>query len=82
MINKYSPGAITQFYLTWGRKQGDSGDCPQIPEVCTYEGAQKQITDSYRSMACIFKDIMPTQVAPVGMYPCCFNNFYFNCSFF
>ncbi len=39
------------FYMTWGRKNGDQANCPFYPPVCTYEGMQARLRESYIQMA-------------------------------
>lgn len=39
------------FYMTWGRKNGDPANCPFIPWVCSYEGMEDVIQNSYTFMA-------------------------------
>lgn len=53
----------TLFYMTWGRKNGDQVYCPTWPPVCTYDGMQARLRDSYLQMGV---DNHAT-VAPVGM---------------
>ena len=62
-IHQYNPEAKVQWYLTWGYPNGDDGRCDEIPQVCTYEGMQDSITDTYSTYGCMFK---PGQVAPSG----------------
>lgn len=50
------------FYMTWGRKNGDSGNCGVWPPVCTYEGMDSLLSLRYRQMASDNKGI----VSPVG----------------
>lgn len=52
----------TVFYMTWGRKYGDAGNCAFWPPVCTFTGMQQQLRDSYVKMA----DDNDALVAPVG----------------
>lgn len=52
----------TVFYMTWGRKYGDAGNCAFWPPVCTFTGMQQQLRDSYVKMA----DDNEALVAPVG----------------
>jgi PKD domain len=58
-----SPCAKTVFYMTWGRKYGDSQNCAVWPPVCTYEGMQVELRRSYLNMAQQNNAI----VAPVGI---------------
>ncbi|AEV31189.1 PDK repeat-containing protein [Owenweeksia hongkongensis DSM 17368] len=39
------------FYRTWGRKNGDAGNCAVAPWLCTYEGMDSALAFSYRKMA-------------------------------
>jgi hypothetical protein len=39
------------FYMTWGRKNGDASNCGSWPPVCTYEGMQQRLRESYLEMA-------------------------------
>lgn len=52
----------TLFYMTWGRKNGDSQNCGFIPEMCTYEGMQARLRAQYLRIA----DTLEASVAPVG----------------
>ena len=50
------------FYMTWGRKNGDSYNCPNWPPVCTYEGMDSLLNLRYRMMG----EMNQALVAPVG----------------
>lgn len=50
-IRTYSPCADAVFYMTWGRQDGDQQNCPGWPPVCTYEGMQARLRESYLLMA-------------------------------
>ncbi|MFK7969549.1 MAG: PKD domain-containing protein [Bacteroidia bacterium] len=50
------------FYMTWGRKNGDSRNCPNLPYLCTYRGMDSALNLRYRIMA----DDNQAQVSPVG----------------
>lgn len=52
----------TVFYETWGRKNGDQQNCAFYPPVCTYEGMQARLHDSYK----LFADTCKALMAPVG----------------
>ena len=39
------------FYRTWGRKNGDSKNCPVWPPVCTYQGMDSLLALRYEQMA-------------------------------
>lgn len=51
------------FYMTWGRKNGDAANCPFYPVICTYEGMQYRLRQSYLEMA----QNNNAEVAPVGV---------------
>tara|TARA_Y100000782_G_scaffold115483_1_gene159033 strand:+ start:4102 stop:5373 length:1272 start_codon:yes stop_codon:yes gene_type:complete len=53
----------TVFYMTWGRKNGDASNCAAYPPVCTYNGMQQRLRESYLEMA----DSNKATVAPVGV---------------
>lgn len=53
----------TLFYMTWGRKNGDAGNCGAIPDLCTYDGMQNRLRNRYLQIA----DTLGAAVAPVGM---------------
>jgi hypothetical protein len=52
----------TVFYMTWGRQNGDSGNCASWPPVCTYEGMDSLLNLRYRQMAIDNQAIL----SPVG----------------
>ncbi len=62
MILEYSPCAETIFYMTWGRKNGDSQNCATWPPVCTYEGMDSLLHLRYMQMA----EQNDAIVSPVG----------------
>lgn len=39
------------FYMTWGRKNGDAGNCASYPPLCTYDGMQGRLRESYMEMS-------------------------------
>jgi hypothetical protein len=51
MARQYSPCTDVFFYQTWGRKNGDSTNCPTLPAVCTYEGMDDRLQLRYAQMA-------------------------------
>ncbi len=53
----------TVFYMTWGRKNGDASNCASYPPICTYEGMQQGLRESYLAMG----QMNNASVAPVGM---------------
>jgi PKD repeat protein len=48
--------------MTWGRKNGDSYNCPNWPPVCTYKGMDSLLNLRYRMLA----DSNKAYVSPVG----------------
>jgi len=52
----------TVFYETWGRKNGDAGNCTAYPPVCTYLGMQNRLKQSYKK----FADTCNAVMSPVG----------------
>jgi hypothetical protein len=46
-VKQYNPCAVPMTYMTWGRKNGDSSNCVDFPEVCTYEGMDTTLRDRY-----------------------------------
>jgi PKD repeat protein len=52
----------TVFYMTWGRKYGDASNCPIYPPLCTFEGMQGRLRQSYVEMG----DDNQALIAPVG----------------
>lgn len=52
----------TVFFMTWGRKYGDASNCANYPPLCTFEGMQARLRQSYVEMA----DDNQALVAPVG----------------
>lgn len=53
----------TMYYMTWGRENGDQSNCQFYAPVCTYNGMQTRLKDSYLTMGANYGD----EVAPVGM---------------
>ena len=61
-IVQYNPCAKPLFFMTWGRKYGDAGNCASWPPVCTYTGMDSLLNLRYRMMA----DSNDAYVSPVG----------------
>ncbi len=61
-IKAYNPCAEIIFYMTWGRKNGDAGNCASYPPVCTYAGMQQRLRESY----ILLSDTNNATLAPVG----------------
>ncbi len=51
------------FFMTWGRKNGDASNCASYPPICTYEGMQAGLRQSYLHMG----QTLDALVSPVGM---------------
>lgn len=51
LVHAASPCAKTIFYMTWGRKNGDAGNCAAWPPVCTYLGMDSLLQERYTIMA-------------------------------
>lgn len=62
LVRQYNPSAKVVFYMTWGRKNGDSDNCPYFPPLCTYEGMDSLLYLRYMTMARDFE----AGVSPVG----------------
>lgn len=63
MIKQYNPCSVPLLYMTWGRKNGDAVNCPNIPVMCTYEGMDTTIKRDYLILA----DRLRTEVSPVSV---------------
>ncbi|MDD4848277.1 MAG: T9SS type A sorting domain-containing protein [Bacteroidales bacterium] len=61
-IYSINPCARAMFYMTWGRENGDSENCPHWPPVCTYEGMDSLLYERYMTMG----EENQADVAPVG----------------
>ncbi len=62
VITKHNACTETVFFMTWGRKNGDAMNCGSYPPVCTYNGMQARLRQSYLQMAVNEHG----SVAPVG----------------
>jgi len=62
MIRQYNPEARIVFYMTWGRKNGDSQNAQYYPVLGTYEGMDSLLRARYMQMA----QDNHAQVSPVG----------------
>lgn len=58
----YNNCSTPMFFMTWGRQNGDQGNCASWPPVCTYEGMDSLLNLRYRMMA----DSNEALVSPVG----------------
>lgn len=52
----------TIFFETWGRKNGDPSNCQFYPPLCTYNGMQDRLRQSYK----LFADECEAIMAPAG----------------
>jgi len=50
------------FFMTWGRRDGDQSNCANYPPLCTFEGMNGRLRESYLEMAVDNN----TTVAPCG----------------
>lgn len=55
--------SIPLFFMTWGRENGDQSNCAAYPPLCTFDGMQLRLRQSYIEMAVDNN----AQVSPVGM---------------
>ena len=51
------------FFMTWGRENGDQGNCAAFPPICTFEGMNNRLRTAYMN----FADIVEGAVSPVGV---------------
>lgn len=51
LIRISNPCSETVFYMTWGRKYGDAQNCPIYPPICTFDGMNNRLWESYKEMA-------------------------------
>jgi PKD repeat protein len=51
------------FFMTWGRQNGDAVNCQFYPPICTYDGMQHRLRQSYLEMA----NVNQSTVSPVGV---------------
>jgi PKD repeat protein len=50
-IRANNPCTEPVFFMTWGRENGDQSNCANWPPVCTYDGMQARLRQSYLEMA-------------------------------
>jgi PKD repeat protein len=62
MIHANDSCTQTMFMMTWGHADGDPANCPGYPVICTYDGMQQRLRESYLQMTQDNSAI----VAPVG----------------
>jgi hypothetical protein len=51
LVRISNPCSETVFYMTWGRKYGDAQNCPIYPPICTFDGMNNRLWESYKEMA-------------------------------
>merc|ERR1719430_525648 len=63
-IRETNPCTVPIFFQTWGKRDGDTNNCANgATFLCTYEGVQDQLTQSYSTFAYVNQ---PAKVAPAG----------------
>jgi hypothetical protein len=62
LIKVANPCTKTMFYMTWGRKNGDSSNCSSWPPICTYNGMDSLLRQTYTALA----DSNKAEICPVG----------------
>jgi len=62
LVQATNPCAETMFFMTWGRENGDANNCANYPPVCTYEGMQDRLSESYL----LFSELLTASTSPVG----------------
>lgn len=51
LVHVSNPCAETLFFMTWGKKNGDAGNCASYPILCTYAGVYSRLRESYLEMS-------------------------------
>lgn len=59
----YNPCGRTMYFMTWGHKNGDQGNCNNFPVLCTYEGMDSMLCLRYEYLA----NKHQADVSPVGV---------------
>ena len=62
-IQETNPCTMPVFFLTWGKRDGDSQNCWIHDKFCSFEGIQTSLTQGYSMMA---YSAQPASVAPAG----------------
>src|SRR6185436_6018253 len=63
LVKQYNACAVTMPYMTWGRKNGDAANCPNFPEMCTYESMDSTLRECYLNLtANINGEVSPVSV--------------------
>lgn len=50
-VRAANPCTEVVYLMTWGRENGDAANCPNYPPLCTYDGMQQRLYESYVEMA-------------------------------
>lgn len=61
-VYTHNPCATTLLYMTWGRQNGDASNCANYAPLCTFDGMNARLRESYLEMA--FDN--DAEVSPVG----------------
>lgn len=61
-IKQHNPCAVVMPYMTWGRKNGDAGNCAQWPVMCTYQSMDSVLRVRYLDITAALN----TETAPVS----------------
>lgn len=56
------PCTVPLFFMTWGRENGDQTNCASYPPICTFNGMQERLRQSYLEMSIDNE----AEVSPVG----------------
>jgi len=63
LITQHNVCAAVMLYMTWGRKNGDQTNCTSFPVMCTYEGMDTTLRDSYLNLAStLYAEVSPVSV--------------------
>lgn len=62
LIQTHDSCTQTVFFMTWGRKYGDAANCAFYPPLCTFDGMQARLRESYLAMG----NANEALVTPVG----------------
>ena len=62
MIESNSSCSEPIFFMTWGRKYGDQSYCAFYPPVCTFDGMQARLRDSYLNLPTVHSLVVVYEV--------------------
>lgn len=63
LIRQHNTCAVVMPYMTWGRKNGDAGNCAAFPVMCTYLGMDSTLRMRYLSLT----ESINGEVSPVSV---------------